>query len=36
MLLGLMLGYLAVDSRNLRLPILLHFFNNTLALLSIL
>ena len=35
MLLGLMLGYLAVDSRNLRLPILLHFFNNTLALLSI-
>jgi len=36
MLLGLMLGYLAVDSRNLRLPILLHFLNNTLALLSIL
>ena len=36
MLLGLMLGYLAEDSRNLRLPILLHFLNNTLALLSIL
>ena len=36
MLLGMMLGYLAVDSRNLRLPILLHFLNNTLALLSIL
>ena len=36
MLLGMMLGYLAVDSLNLRLPILLHFLNNTLALLSIL
>ena len=36
LLLGVMLGYLAVDSRNLRLPILLHFLNNTLALLSIL
>ena len=36
MLLGMMLGYLAADSRNLRLPILLHFLNNTLALLSIL
>ena len=36
MLLGMMLGYLAVDSHNLRLPILLHFLNNTLALLSIL
>ena len=36
MLLGMMLGYLAVDSRNLRLPILLHVLNNTLALLSIL
>ena len=36
MILGIMLGYLAVDSRNLRLPILLHFLNNTLALLSIL
>ena len=36
MLLGLVLGYLTVDSRNLRLPILLHFLNNTLALLSIL
>ena len=36
MLLGMMLGYLAVDSLNLRLPILLHFLNNTLALISIL
>ena len=36
MLLGMMLGYIAVDSRNLRLPILLHSLNNTLALLSIL
>ena len=31
-----MLGYLAVGSRNLRLPILLHVLNNTLALLSFL
>ena len=36
MLLGMMLGYLAKDSRSLRLPILFHLLNNTLALLSIL
>lgn len=36
MLLGVMLGYLAKDSRSLRLPILFHLLNNTLALLSIL
>ena len=36
MLLGLMLGYLASDTHNLRLPILFHLLNNTLALLTLL
>ena len=36
LLLGVMLGYLAVESRNIRLPILLTFINNKLALLSVL
>lgn len=35
LVLGLMLSYLAYDSRGLRIPILMHLINNTLAILSL-
>ena len=35
LVLGLTLSYLAYDSRGLRIPILMHLINNTLAILSL-
>ena len=35
LVLGLMLSYLAYDSRGLRIPILMHLINNTLAIFSL-
>ena len=35
LVLGLMLSYLAYDSRGLRIPMLFHLINNTLAILSL-